>query len=295
MSRASARTGLACALGAFGVWGLSPLYFHAIASVPATEIVAHRVLWSVLLLAAWIGARQGFDTLRSVFGQPRLLALLALTASLTSANWLVFVWSVGAGRLVESSLGYFINPLVNVLFGRLFLGERLRPLQRAAVAVATAGVALKVWQTGHLPWIALFLAGTFGTYGLLRKRAPIDAQNGLFIETLLVAPIALGYFGWLASQGSLHLGATATVTALLPVAGIMTTIPLALFAEAARRLPLSTVGVVQYLSPTLNFLIAVLLFGESFRAADLAAFGLIWTALALYSIDALRANPPASR
>lgn len=294
MSGKAARTGLACALGAFSVWGLSPLYFHAVGSIPAGEIVAHRVLWSVLLLAAWIGWRQGYGTLRSVFGQPRLIALLALTASLTSLNWLVFVWSVGAGRLVESSLGYFINPLVNVLFGRLFLGERLRPLQRIAVAIATAGVALKVWQTGQLPWIALFLAGTFGTYGLLRKRAPIDAQNGLFIETLLVAPIAIGYLGWLAAQGDLHLGATSTVTALLPFAGVMTTIPLALFAEAARRLPLSTVGLVQYLSPTLNFLIAVWVFGEAFRGGDLAAFGLIWAALALYSADALRAGKPAT-
>ncbi|WP_374603847.1 EamA family transporter RarD [Niveibacterium sp.] len=294
MSGKAARTGLACALGAFSVWGLSPLYFHAVGSIPAGEIVAHRVLWSVLLLAAWIGWRQGYGTLRSVFGRPRLIALLALTASLTSLNWLVFVWSVGAGRLVESSLGYFINPLVNVLFGRLFLGERLRPLQRIAVAIATAGVALKVWQTGQLPWIALFLAGTFGTYGLLRKRAPIDAQNGLFIETLLVAPIAIGYLGWLAAQGDLHLGATSAVTALLPFAGVMTTIPLALFAEAARRLPLSTVGLVQYLSPTLNFLIAVLVFGEAFRGGDLAAFGLIWAALALYSADALRAGKPAT-
>ncbi|WP_374404627.1 EamA family transporter RarD [Niveibacterium sp.] len=295
MSSKPARTGLACALGAFSVWGLSPLYFHAVGSIPAGEIVAHRVLWSVLLLAAWIRWRQGYGTLRGVFGQPRLLALLALTASLTSLNWLVFVWSVGAGRLVESSLGYFINPLVNVLFGRLFLGERLRPLQRVAVSVATAGVALKVWQTGQLPWIALFLAGTFGTYGLLRKRAPIDAQNGLFIETLLVTPIALAYLSWQAAQGELHLGATHVVTALLPFAGVMTTIPLALFAEAARRLPLSTVGLVQYLSPTLNFLIAVLIFGEAFRGGDLAAFGLIWTALALYSADALRAGKPAKR
>lgn len=295
MSGKAARTGLACALGAFSVWGLSPLYFHAVGSIPAGEIVAHRVLWSVLLLAAWIGWRQGYGTLRSVFGQPRLLALLALTATLTSLNWLVFVWSVGAGRLVESSLGYFINPLVNVLFGRLFLGERLRPLQRVAVGVATAGVALKVWQTGQLPWIALFLAGTFGTYGLLRKRAPIDAQNGLFMETLLVTPIALAYLGWQAAQGELHLGATHMVTALLPFAGVMTTIPLALFAEAARRLPLSTVGLVQYLSPTLNFLIAVLIFGEAFHGGDLAAFGLIWTALALYSADALRAGKPAKR
>ncbi len=294
MSGKAARTGLACALGAFSVWGLSPLYFHAVGSIPAGEIVAHRVLWSVLLLAAWIGWRQGYGTLRSVFGQPQLIALLALTASLTSLNWLVFVWSVGAGRLVESSLGYFINPLVNVLFGRLFLGERLRPLQRIAVAIATAGVALKVWQTGQLPWIALLLAGTFGTYGLLRKRAPIDAQNGLFIETLLVAPIAISYLGWLAATGDLHLGATPTVTALLPFAGVMTTIPLALFAEAARRLPLSTVGLVQYLSPTLNFLIAVWVFGEAFRGGDLAAFGLIWAALALYSADALRAGKPAA-
>lgn len=278
-------------MSAFTVWGLMPLYFRAVGSVPPFEIVAHRMLWSVLFLAAllaFVPATGGLRGLGAVWRQPRLLATLALTALLTGSNWLVFVWSVDAGRVVEAALGYFINPLVSVLLGRLFLGERLRPLQQVAVAVAAAGVAWRVWELGSLPWIPLFLAGTFGLYGLLRKRAPVDAVRGLFVETLIVAPLAAAWLLWQAGRGGLGFGADPLVDALLPLAGVLTAIPLMLFAFGARRLPLATVGFLQYIAPSINLLVAVFVFGEPFDHAQLLSFGLIWTALAIYTADLLR-------
>lgn len=288
-----ARNGTLAALAAFCIWGMAPLYFRAIGSVPPFEIVAHRVLWSALFLAALIALLPftgGFARVRSVLVQPKLLGLLAITALLTSSNWLVFIWAVDAERLLEASLGYFINPLVSVALGAIFLGERLRPLQAAAVAIAFAGVGWRVWQLGNLPWIALFLAGTFGLYGLLRKRAPIEAASGLFIETLLVAPLAIAWLAWLAYRGGLSFGGGAHTDWLLPLSGIITAVPLMLFAIGARRLPLATVGFLQYLAPSLNFIIAIWLFREPFDAAQFIGFLLIWAALAIYSADMLRAS-----
>ncbi|MDX9886428.1 EamA family transporter RarD [Thauera sp.] len=286
------------ALFAFIVWGLAPLYFRALGNVPPFEIVAHRVLWSALLLAgllAFVPFTGGFERVRAVWQQPRLLALLALTSLLTSSNWLVFIWSIDAGRLLEASLGYFINPLVSVALGAIFLGERLRPLQAVAVAVACAGVGWRVWQLGSPPWIPLFLAGTFGLYGLLRKRAPVDAVSGLFVETLLVAPLALIWLGWLYQHGTLSFGSGQLTDWLLPLTGVITAVPLMMFAVGARRLPLATVGFLQYIAPSLNFLVAVLLFREPFDTTQLVGFGLIWLALAVYSADLLRAGRRAAR
>lgn len=280
------------ALFAFIVWGLAPLYFRALDGVPPFEIVAHRVLWSALFLAgllAFMPFTGGFARVRSVWQQPRLLALLALTSLLTSSNWLVFIWSIDAGRLLEASLGYFINPLVSVALGALFLGERLRPLQALAVTIACVGVGWRVWQLGSLPWIPLFLAGTFGLYGLLRKRAPVDAVSGLFIETVLVAPLALAWLLWLQHHGSLSFGGGGITDWLLPLTGVITAVPLMMFAVGARRLPLATVGFLQYIAPSLNFLVAVLLFREPFDSTQLVGFALIWLALAVYSADILRA------
>ncbi|NMG29182.1 EamA family transporter RarD [Aromatoleum evansii] len=287
------RQGVIATLIAFTMWGLMPLYFKAVGSVPPGEIVAHRVLWSVVFLLALLALWRGFDGLRRVAAQPRLIGLLALSASLTGSNWLVFVWAISADKLLEASLGYFINPLVSILLGRLVLGERMRPLQQAAVALACAGVAWRVWQVGTLPWIALFLAGTFGLYGLLRKRAPVDAINGLFVETLVTAPLALGWLAWLASHGTLQFGQAFATDALLPLAGVLTAVPLMLFALGAQRLPLSTIGFLQYLAPSLNFLLAVFVFREPFDAGQFAGFALIWAALAVYSVDMLRANRAA--
>ncbi|ATE62365.1 EamA family transporter RarD [Thauera sinica] len=285
------RHGALAALTAFAVWGLSPLYFRAIGSVSPFEIVAHRVLWSVVFLAgllAFVPASGGFRGIWAIRRQPRLLGLLALTALLTGSNWLVFLWSIDAGRLIEASLGYFINPLVSVLLGRMFLGERLRPLQRAALGVAVAGVAWRVWQLGSPPWIPLFLAGTFGLYGLLRKRAPVDAIGGLFIETVITAPLAIAWLAWLTHDGRLAFGSSLYVDAMLPLAGVLTAVPLALFAVGAKRLPLATVGFLQFIAPSLNFLLAVLVFREPFDSGQLVGFVLIWAALAIYSVDMLR-------
>lgn len=284
---------MAAALAAFVTWGLAPLYFRALDGVPPFEIVAHRILWSAVLLTlmlAFLPFTGGFARVRGVLRQPRLLALLALTSLLTGSNWLVFIWAIDAGRLLEASLGYFINPLVSVALGALFLGERLRPLQAVAVAIACAGVGWRIWQLGSLPWIPLFLAGTFGLYGLLRKRAPVDAVGGLFIETLVIAPLALAWLLWLHGTGGLAFGAGTTADWLLPLTSVITAVPLMLFAVGARRLPLATVGFLQYIAPSLNFLVAVLLFREPFDTTQLVGFALIWLALALYSADLLRAS-----
>lgn len=285
MNAGGARHAVLAAFTAFVIWGLAPLYFKAVGSVPPVEIVAHRVLWSALLLAVLLALWRGFGHLRRLRTEPRLLAVLTLTAVLTGSNWLVFVWAISADRVLEASLGYFINPLVSVLLGRLFLGERLRPLQQVAVALACAGVLWRMLQVGALPWVALFLALTFGFYGLLRKRAPIDAVSGLFVETLLTLPLALAWLGWLAVHGELNFGHGAATDWLLPLAGVLTAVPLMLFAFGAQRLPLSTIGFLQYIAPTLNFVLAVFVFREPFDSLQLIGFGLIWAALAIYSLD----------
>ena len=288
MSTAVDRRGVTSAATAFFIWGLSPLFFKALAWLPATEIVSHRVVWSVLLLAGWLGFREGFGRIRAAFGQKRLLALLCVTTVLTACNWLLYVWAVVSGLTVEASLGYFINPLFYVAMGAMLLGERLRRLQWFAVGLAAAGVVLRVIVLGHLPWVALAIAATFGTYGILRKRAPIDSVNGLFVETLIALPVAAGFLAWMANAGALHSPQTSWAWLLLPAAGVITTVPLALFAEGARRLPLSVLGLLQYMAPTLQFLCAVVVFREPFGGGQLASFALIWIGLALYSWDALR-------
>lgn len=288
MNPPPSRSGLLAAGLAFTAWGLSPIYFKAVGALPALEIVAHRVLWSVLLLAALLAIGRRFGPLLSALRQPGLTGTLALTTLLTSSNWLVFVWAINAGRTLEASLGYFINPLVSVLLGALFLGERLRRLQLVAVAVAASGVALRIAQLGGLPWVALFLALTFGVYGLLRKRTPIDPVGGLFAETLIALPFALGYLAWQAGSGRLDGQLLLALGWLLPMAGVITAVPLMLFAHGARELPLATLGFTQYLAPTLNFVVAVWIFHEPFDAGRLGAFALIWAALAIYSLDLWR-------
>ncbi|NMG73891.1 EamA family transporter RarD [Aromatoleum diolicum] len=284
------RQGTLAAFAAFVIWGLAPLYFKAVGSVPPSEIVAHRIVWSLVFLTALLAFGRGFGGLWRLRSQPRLIGVLAFAALLTSSNWLVYVWAISVDRLIEATLGYFINPLMSILLGRLVLGERLRPLQQAAVALASAGVLWRVWQVGSPPWIALFLATTFAVYGLLRKRAPVDAINGLFVETLATAPIAIGWLAWLASQGTLHFGDDPLTDALLPLAGVITAVPLMLFAVGAKRLPLSTIGFVQYIAPSLGFLLAVFAFGEPFDAGQLVGFAMIWAALAIYSVDMLRTS-----
>jgi chloramphenicol-sensitive protein RarD len=284
-----ARLGALSAIGAFGLWGLTPLYFKAMGAVPAGEIIAHRVLWSVPLLAAMLALGGGWRGLTSVWRTPRLLATLALSASLVTGNWLVYVWAVNAGRVLESSLGYFIVPLVSVALGALVLRERLSLAQRIAVGLALAGVANQVIQIGTLPWVSLTLASTFGIYGLLRKRLPLESVSALLVEVLLASPAALIYMAWLGQRDALSFGRLGITTDLLLVAaGVVTVVPLLLFTFAARRLTLSTLGFLQYLAPSLMFVLGVFLYGETLSASQMLTFGLIWLGLALYTAELWR-------
>jgi chloramphenicol-sensitive protein RarD len=289
ISPRDARIGALSAAGAFGLWGLTPLYFKALGSVPALEIIAHRVLWSVPLLALLLFFGGGWRRLAALRRSPRLIGTLALSATLVTGNWLVYVWAVNAGRVLETSLGYFIVPLVSVALGALVLGERLSGPQRAAVGLALAGVANQVLQLGALPWVSLTLALTFGLYGLLRKRLPLDSVSALMAEVLLATPAALIYLAWLVRHGETGFGRFGIATdLLLASAGVVTVVPLLLFSIGAHRLTLSTLGFLQYLAPSLMFLLGVFLYGEAFTASQLLTFGLIWAGLALYSLDLLR-------
>lgn len=280
--------GLTAALAAYVSWGLFPLFFKALRPVPAFEILAHRVVWSAVFLAVLVVVTGRVGELRGAFPRGRRAIYLASTL-LIAANWLVFIWAVNAGHVLEASLGYFINPLVNVLLGVLFLGEALTRRQLAAVLLATVGVLALVLRVGHVPWIALALAATFGLYGLVRKRARIPPLEGLLIETLVLAPAALGYLTWLGVAGRGAFGGAALTTGLLASAGVVTALPLIWFAVGVRSLRYSTMGLVQYVTPTGQFLLAVGLYHEPFTPAHAVAFGCIWTSLALYSYDAITA------
>lgn len=279
------REGIAAALAAYAIWGLVPIFFKQLATVPALEIIAHRVLWSLLLVGALLAMRGRLGGVWSAARNPRILARAALAATLVIINWLTFVWAVNVDRILETSLGYFITPLVSVLLGVLALGERLRPRQWAAVALALMGVALEGWRIDGLPWVSLVLAASFGTYGLLRKQLPIDAAGGLLLETACAAPVAALYLAWLGSAG--HFGATNDISMLLIASGAVTSIPLLLFAIGARRLPLATMGFLQYTAPSLTFLLAIFYYGEPMNLSRLFAFIAIWSGLALYSADLL--------
>jgi chloramphenicol-sensitive protein RarD len=276
--------GLLNALGCFALWGSFPIYFKMLQHVPALEVLAHRVLGSAVLLVALVLAWGQWPALLAEFRNRRRLGFYLLTALLISGNWLLYIWAVQNGRILEASLGYYINPLVNVLLGMLFLGERLNPRQLIAVLIAATGVLALVIGYGVFPWISLTLAFSFGSYGLLRKKAGHAPALGLCVETVLIAPVALLY---LTAQGGGMLGRVDGHTdALLLGAGLVTVIPLLMFLQATQRLRLSTVGLIQYLTPTLQFLLAVAVYLEPFTGIHQAAFGCIWLALALYSVDA---------
>lgn len=291
----STSRGMLYAASAFLIWGVCPLYFKLLSQVPAGEILAHRIVWScaLLLLLVLVG-RSGYRLVQ-LARHPRQLLYLMLSALLVGTNWLIFIWSVNHGQLLEASLGYYINPLFNILLGMLFLGERLRRLQWLAVGLALAGVLIQVQLLGRLPWIALALAGSFGFYGLIRKQIPVDALTGLLVETLLLLPAAAWYlFGFAASPTSTLTTNGASLNLLLLSAGIVTTVPLLCFTAAARRLPLTTLGFFQYLAPSLMFVLAVLVFHEPFVPAKLLTFALIWGALTLFSWDGLQLRRQAA-
>ena len=284
-------SGVLFALGAYGAWGLLPVYWKALERVPLLEIVAHRVLWSLGFAALLLQGADGWSQVREVMRSPRLLLAMSATSLLIGSNWLLFIWAVNAGHVLATSLGYFLNPLVSVLLGVAFLRERLRLLQTLAVGLAAFGVLQLALREGGVPWISLLLAGTFALYGLLRKLAPIRPLAGLAVELLLLAPLAAGYLLWL---GARHRGAFLAEgwgfeSALLGLAGVATATPLLWFTAAARRLRLSTLGLFQYLAPSLSFGLAVAVYHEPFTRSDALTFGCIWAALALYSSDSARA------
>lgn len=289
------RSGIIYAALAFFCWGLFPIYFHALGEVPPLQILAHRMLWSLAFLLILLLLRRDWKWLQ-VVRQPRVFFSFVLSALLLSANWLVYIWSVMNHHVIEASLGYFINPLVNIVLGYLILKERMRPLQWAAIGVAALGVAWLTWQSGTVPWIALFLALSFGGYGLLRKTAALGPLEGLSFETIVLFPLAAGYVIWLTVHGQNVFINTASDTTrwLLIMAGPLTAIPLLLFATGARKIPLSILGLLQYLSPTLQFLLGVWLFKEAFSADRLVGFVLIWSALALFAGEGLLRRQPAA-
>ena len=291
-TRENTRLGVLAGISAYLIWGLVPVFFKRIAEVPADEIIAHRVVWAMVLMTAAIGFGRGFADARRVACVPRQLARIALASALVISNWLIFVWGVNSGHILETSLGYFILPLFNVALGVLVLKERLRPLQWLAVLLAAIGVAIEAARIGGLPWISLALAATFGIYGLLRKQLPLDAASGLFLETMCMTPVALAWLAWLALSGGSHFGSgvglLATRDLMLIATGAVTAVPLLLFAVAARRLPLHLLGFLQYLAPSITFLLAVFVYGEPLDPSRTLAFATIWTGLAVYSVDLLR-------
>lgn len=282
-------TGGLSALAAFSIWGLAPIYFKAIAQAPVLEVLAHRVVWSAPLLLILIVLWRRMPALRVALRDKRTLLLLTFSTILLSVNWVIFIWAITDGRVLESSLGYYINPLMNMLLGVAVLRERLSLWQGIAVVLAVAGVLNLIFQVGAVPWVSLSLAGTFSVYGLIRKTMTLNSVEGLFAETVLLLPLALLYLIYLGVTGTGSLGAYDRMTdGLLLAAGIITALPLLAFASAARRLNYVTVGFFQYIAPTGHFLLAVFVYAEPFSQAHLVTFALIWTALAIFSFQSLR-------
>ena len=282
------RKGLVLGISAYAFWGILPIYFKALRAVPSVDIVAHRILWSVPILALLLSVAGAWEELGAALRNRRAMLLLGVTALLIGANWLLYVYAVNSGHILAGSLGYYLNPLANVLLGRIVLKERLSWLQWAAVALAAAGIAaLAAGALGQL-WISIALCLSFASYGLLRKIAPVDATAGHASETALLAPFAAAWLVWSFSSGQPTFGDSSADIVLIAVAGVVTTVPLLLFTAAARRLPYSMLGMLQFIAPTLQFLIAVLLYGEPFTTAHAIAFGAIWAALGLYVVAIVR-------
>jgi chloramphenicol-sensitive protein RarD len=284
----ASKHGIIYGIAAYGSWGFIPLYFKVVAHVAPAEIVAHRAVWSFAVLAVLVAVLGRWGELRRELRSGKLLVLLGLSTLLIAANWLLFIYAVNSGQVLQASLGYFINPLVNVLLGVVFLGERLRPFQTLSILLALTGVLVLASLVGEVPWIALTLALTFSLYGLMRKIMPVDGLLSLTVETLALTPAALVYLGYLqaARQGAEYSLGT---LGLLALSGPVTTVPLLFFGAAARRLRLSTMGILQYLAPTLQFLLAVMAFHEPFKRAQIAIFACIWTAVLIYAADSLSA------
>ncbi len=278
--------GIIAAATAFTLWGVFPIYLRLMQQVPPLEILSHRVLWSVVLLLAVLGIRRQWDWLAVVRARPRIALYFVASAAMLGTNWIVYIWSVNAGHVIDASLGYFITPLFNVLFG-IGLGERLRRIQWLSVLLAAGGVVWLTVSAGGLPWIGLVIGITFSLYGVIRKTASLGALEGLSVETLIMLPVATAFL-LLPGSGSSHaFGTEMQITALLLSAGPVTAVPLLLFAYGARRIPLSVVGLLQYIGPSIQLMLGVWLYGEPFGGARMLGFALIWAGLALYSAEAL--------
>ena len=276
--------GLAAAVGAFGIWGLFPLYLKGLTHISALQITAQRIAWSCVFVLAWMALRGELGSLRAALARNGIFVRLAASALLISINWLAFAWAVNNGRVLDASLGYYIGPLLNVLLGIVVLKERLNGAQWTSIAIASAAVLYLIVVGGHVPWIALTVAASFGLYGLIRKTVSVDALPGLAVETIVLAPFAVGYLVWCHAQGVGALGHSSIgVDALLVGSGVITAVPLFLFAFGARQIPYSTMGVIQFLGPTLQLACGVLAFGETFDSARAIGFLLIWIALLIYS------------
>jgi chloramphenicol-sensitive protein RarD len=287
------RKGLIQGIVAYALWGVVAAYWKLLAHVDPVEIIAHRAIWGLGAFGILVVAFGEHRTLLRTLRDARTVGVMAASGALLACNWGIFVAATTTGHLLDASLGYFINPLVSIALGTMVLRERLRRLQWVAIAFAAAGVAFLTWRAGRLPWISLLLAGSWGLYGLVRKTARVEALVGGMIETILIAPVALIYLVFLASHGDGAFGhAGASTHLLLAGTGFVTVVPLVFFTSAARRLPLSTVGFLQYLAPTGQFLLAVLAFGEPLAHDRLVAFALIWAGLAVFSVDLYRATKP---
>jgi chloramphenicol-sensitive protein RarD len=291
-----ARIGVAALLGAFGAWGLGPLYFRAVDFAPALEVLAHRALWSLVLLLVVLAALGRLRSTVTMLSAPGVLPRMLASTLLISTNWFIFIYAVNTERVLQISLGYYINPLVNVLLGMLVLRERLSLPAALAVGLAATGVANLAWQTSGFPWISLVLGFSFGFYGLVRKLAPVGPLEGLAVETALVTPLALGYLAWMGAAGTGHFAADGLdASLLLMLAGPVTAVPLVLFAVGAKRLRYTVVGFLQYLAPSMQFLLAVLVFDERFDTAQTVTFACIWSALAIFTVDSLRRHRRQAR
>jgi len=292
---ATLRLGFLCCLGCYTIWGGLPLYFRALDHIQPMEMLAHRIIWSVPTGLILILIARNWTQLRAALTRQHVF-WLSISAILIGANWLIYIWAVGQERVMEASLGYYINPLVNVLIGAVFFAERLRPAQWAAVALATVGVAIMTMALGYLPWVALVLCLTFAFYSVIRKQVQVDSRAGFVVEAALLAPLAMIWLGWFVAQPDGRLmGEGGWDIPMLLAAGPITAVPLILFAIAAKRLRLSTMGMMQYIGPTLQFLISVLVFKEAFGLTHALAFAFIWTALIVFTIDSLMGEAKARR
>lgn len=289
MEKDHSSQGALYAVSAYTLWGIAPLYFKQLSHIPAYEILTHRVIWSFLLLLVLLSVLKFWPRVRAILRQPKYLLLLTLSSLIIGLNWLVYIWAVNNNHILDASLGYYINPLFNIVLAMLFLGERFRAVQWFAVALATGGVLIQLVVFGRLPWIALVLAVSFGLYGLIRKQVPVDPITGLMLETLVLVPPAALYLFFMADSPTSQLSANSFNTNLwLISAGLVTTAPLLLFAGAAKRLKLSTLGFFQYIGPSLMFVVAVAGYDEAFSQDKIITFALIWCSLLIYSWDGIK-------